>query len=216
LPYSIQNKIIKNINSGSIFPEQGFKFDFEKFPPYNFVITIDFSSVKNESDLAQRKDNFIKFVRERVPAVVSDLDSFSFQLKFIDIYLEDVLKNITIDDRAKISFEKSSIDCMSKVEEALSNLNGEIETFSNYKNKFGDTVVERIFVEPTLGYLSNSKELLLYARDNSLIKFKVEGPQSNIAISQGNLVILLLITLFVLFVALIVLVIKMGRVKKSS
>jgi len=171
LPYSMQKRIIEfNRTNSTYLPDENMSWTIEEFPPYEFVVTVDLSSIKNDKDLELRKQNIKRIISNEMEIGGGEIFIDAFLARFLSTYLYDILDNLSFKGGG-IYFIKRTIDCTPKINKAISELDSKMQIYYNYKNKFNNTVFERIYIEETLNYLSNSKDLLVYAKAHPLINF---------------------------------------------
>ena len=218
LPYSMQNRLVESGRANFDFsPEENTQYSLEQFPPYAYLVTIDLSKVLDTKDLDLRKENIKNVVSREMQVEDADLYASSFWAKFVSTYLYDILDNIAIDN-GKIYFVKSSIDCTPKIENAISDLDSKTQAISNYKNKFEGTSIGAIYIDSTLTYLSNCKDLLLYAKGHPLINFVLQPAQMPVSQTKTETyaIIILSVLVAILMILLVLLMLKMKNMKKSS
>ena len=220
LPLSMQSAVRDSSIDG--LPNNLMKSHFEENYPYVFTIDLNFSSVKAPDEFDNVKKQILQYVREQIPTKDADVNEVTISFKLISIYLNDILNNLVMKD-GRIVTVSSLVDCTSKIENAIKNLDNEVSTLKNYKN-FQDTNIELMLIKPVLTLLDSNRSLFEYAIKNSKIEFETvstnqEGGNDNTNNVNGSfryIVIALSAFVILLLIALIVVILKINNMKNPS
>jgi hypothetical protein len=209
LPLSMQNAL-KNPDNMEM-RNDNIESYFEKSVPYSYTVSVNFSLQNGLNNFDSIKKQVINFIRER-----SITGEENIPFKLVNVYLEDILNNLTVEDGHIVPI-KTSFDCTQKIEDALKTSEDEAKTLKVYKSRFSQTNFESMFVEPALTVLNHNRDLLENALENPKIEFKPISSTSNETVQHENYaVVILSIAVLLLFALLIVAILRINKMKKLS
>jgi hypothetical protein len=207
LPLSMQNAL-KNPDNMEM-RNDNIESYFEKSVPYSYTVSVNFSSQNGLNNFDSIKKQVMNFIRER-----SITGEENIPFKLVNVYLEDILNNLTVEDGHIVPI-KTSFDCTQKIEDALKTSEDEAKTLKVYKSRFSQTNFESMFVEPALTVLNHNRDLLENALENPKSEFKPISSTSNETVQHENYaVVILSIAVLLLFALLIVAILKINKMKK--
>jgi len=210
LPFSMQSALRNPYNNGIEVASDNIKPYFEKTSPYAYTVSVDFSSQNGLSNFDNARKLAIGSIKE-----TSNREGDNFAYKFINIYFEDILNNLTVENGHIVPF-KTSLDCTQKIQDALKKVEDESKTLQTYKSKVSDTNFEGMFIDSSLVILDYNRDFLNDALKMPKIEFSSVSPTQNNSTQNKNYAVIILSTAVVLLLlSLIFAILKINKMKKS-
>ncbi len=177
----------------------------DKTPSYAYNISINLPS-KNEKEFDDAKKYLIIDVKQN--ALRANEVKYGNSYKFINIYLSDILNNLSLKN-GKIVANAPSIDCSSKIDNAFKKLDDEISIIETYKKKIKNENFDS-FSNDILSYLSYNRDYFDYAKKNPKIVFENISDRPARASINKNLIIILLSAIIIALLMVIIILLKKG------
>ena len=183
------------------------KAETEKVPPYRYIVTITLPSA-NEKDFNASKELLIQNVKQSTTHTEKSEGRDAY--KFISVYLSDILNNITLKN-GKVMRVSSYVDCSTRIENALKNLDNEMGLIKERKGKSPGS-----FSDSIISYLSYNKSYFDYAKENPKIVFEMRFSIPAKSSSNKNLIIILLSAAIIVLLAVVIVLLKIKTMPKKS